>query len=57
MPALSSHAKAIVALVMAILGILDQWFGISLGIGETQVTMIIFLLTPILVWAIPNRGQ
>ena len=50
------HNKAIVSALMAVLGVLDQVFGISLGIGEEWVTSIIFILSPILVWWTPNKG-
>ena len=48
--------KALVALVMGILFIVQQFTGFNLGwISEAQVTTIIGLLTPVLVWAIPNK--
>lgn len=48
--------KALVALVMGILFIVQQFTGFNLGwITESQVTTIIGLLTPVLVWAIPNK--
>lgn len=53
----TGYEKAIIALVMAVLGILDQIFGITLGISEQWVTMVIFAVIPVLVWAVPNRGQ
>jgi hypothetical protein len=47
--------KAIVALVMAVLVIADQLWGISLGaITEESVTIVLAILTPILVWLVPN---
>lgn len=53
---MSQYSKAWVAAVMAILGVLDQIFGWSLpGISEQWVSSIIFVLTPILVWFVPNR--
>ena len=57
MPVLSANAKAIVALIMAILTILDQIFGVKFGISQEVVTVILAALTPILVWLIPNTEK
>lgn len=47
--------KAIVALVMAVLVIVEQAWGITIaGLSEEAVTVILAVLTPVLVWAIPN---
>ena len=53
----SSVDKAIVALIMGVLYILNAVAGINLGLTETQVATVIGLLTPILVWAIPNKSS
>lgn len=48
--------KAVVALVMAVLVVIDQAWGISLGpISEEWVTVLLAILTPVLVWLIPNH--
>lgn len=48
--------KALGALVMAVLVVIDQAWGLSLGpISEAWVTVILAILTPVLVWLIPNR--
>lgn len=53
---MSSNAKAIVALIMSALAVLDQIFGISFsGVSEAWVTSVIVILTPIFVWLVPNR--
>lgn len=51
----TSMDKALVALVMGVLFIMNSVFGVSLGFTEAQVAGVIGILTPILVWAIPNR--
>ncbi len=52
----TSIDKALVAMVMGILFIVQSFTGFNLGwITESQVTTIIGLLTPVLVWAIPNK--
>jgi hypothetical protein len=52
----TSIDKALVALVMGVLFIIQSFTGFNLGwITEAQVTTIIGLLTPVLVWAIPNK--
>jgi len=49
--------KALVAAIMAILQILDSIFGISLGITEGWLHSVLAVLTPILVWYVPNRTR
>lgn len=51
----TSMDKALVALVMGILYILNSVAGINLGFSETQVASVIGILTPILVYLIPNK--
>lgn len=50
--------KALVALVMSVLSILNMWFGIdisSLGITPESLSVILAALTPVFVWFFPNR--
>lgn len=50
------YSKALVALIMAILMILEEWFGISFpGLSEQWVITLLALITPILVWVTPNK--
>lgn len=51
----TSMDKALVALVMGGLFLLTQFTGINLGIGEDVVTGIVGVLTPLLVYLIPNK--
>jgi hypothetical protein len=52
----SSIDKALVALVMGILFIVQTYTGFSLSwISQETVSTIVGLLTPVLVWAIPNK--
>jgi hypothetical protein len=53
----TSLDKALVALVMAVLAILNQAFGIVTPsfLSEGNVTAIIAALTPLLVYLIPNK--
>ena len=53
---MEEYSKAWVALIGAILVIIDQTMGIKLGfLSEEQITIAISILTAVLVWAIPNR--
>jgi hypothetical protein len=47
--------KALTAVVMGLLSILNLVFGISLGIEPATVQIIISALTPVLVYLIPNK--
>jgi hypothetical protein len=51
----TSIDKALAALLMGVVAILDQLFGIDIGLGEDTVTAIAAALTPILVWLVPNK--
>ena len=54
---INANAKAIVAMIMSILAVLDQIFAIRFpGISEAWITSLIVLLTPLFVWLVPNRA-
>jgi hypothetical protein len=48
--------KALVAMVMGALFIINTFFGVNVSwISQETVATIIGLITPVLVWAIPNK--
>ncbi len=51
----TSIDKALTAIVMAALYMLNAFGGIDVGLAEESVAAIIAGVTPILVWLIPNR--
>lgn len=52
----TSIDKALVAMVMGILFILQTYVGLNTAwISQETVATIIGLITPVLVWAIPNK--
>jgi hypothetical protein len=52
----SSIDKALVAMVMGLLFILQTYVGLNTSwISQETVATIIGLITPVLVWAIPNK--
>ncbi len=52
----TSVDKALVALVMAVLFMLNDFFGINVPfLSQDTVTTAISLLTPILVYFVPNK--
>jgi hypothetical protein len=52
----TSIDKALTALVMGLLFIIQTYTGFSLGwLTPDTVATIIGLITPVLVWAIPNK--
>lgn len=54
----TSIDKALVALVMGVLFIIQTYTGFNLSwISQETITTIIGLLTPVLVWAIPNKSK
>jgi hypothetical protein len=53
----SSIDKALVAMVMGLLFILQTYVGLNTSwISQETVATIIGLITPVLVWAIPNKA-
>lgn len=54
----TSIDKALVAMVMGLLFILQTYTGLSVAwLTPDTVATIIGLITPVLVWAIPNRAS
>lgn len=51
----TSFDKALVALVMGVLSILNLKFGVNLGIEESTVSAVIAALTPFIVYFWPNK--
>jgi len=52
----TSIDKALVALIMGVLFIVQTYTGFNLSwLSHDTVTTVIGLLTPVLVWAIPNK--
>ena len=52
----TSVDKALVAVVMAALFLLNEFTGITIGLSEDTVAGIIGVVTPLLVYLIPNKG-
>lgn len=53
----TSIDKALVAMIMGVLFILQTFFGVSIAfLTPDAVATIVGLLTPVLVWAIPNKA-
>jgi hypothetical protein len=54
----TSIDKALTALIMGVLFIVQTYTGVSVGwLTPDTVATIIGLLTPVLVWAIPNKQK
>ncbi len=52
---ITAYNKAIAALIMAIIGIVNlKWPGV-IGLDQDTVTALVASLTPILVWIVPNK--
>jgi hypothetical protein len=52
----TSIDKALTALIMGLLYIIQTYTGVSIGwLTPDAVATVIGLLTPVLVWAIPNK--
>lgn len=54
----TSIDKALVALIMAVIWLVNFFFGYNLSwITQDTIATIVGLLTPILVWAVPNKAK
>lgn len=53
---MQAYNKAIVAVLMAIIAVANTFFNTGLVVDPATVNTVAALLTPILVWAIPNRS-
>lgn len=54
----TSMDKALVALIMSVIFLLNFFFGFNLGfVTQETVATVVSLLTPILVWATPNKSK
>ena len=52
----TSVDKAIVAFIMAAIWLINYFFGINLGwLTQDSVAAIVAALTPLIVWAVPNK--
>lgn len=53
---ITSVDKALVAIVMGALYIVNSMWGINIGLNEEAVSALIGLATPLLVWWWPNKA-
>jgi tryptophan-rich sensory protein len=53
----TSIDKALVALIMAAIYLLNAWTPLSFGVDEATVATVIGLLTPLLVYVVPNKAR
>ena len=51
----TSVDKALTAIVMAVLYLLNSLGGIDIGLSEETVAAILAALTPLVVWLVPNK--
>ena len=54
---MTAYNKAIVAAVMAAVGIVNAFWNTGLIVDEATVTAAVSLLTPLLVYIVPNKGN
>ena len=51
----TSIDKALVAVIMGAIAILNQGFHFNIGVSEATVNILATVLTPILVYLVPNK--
>lgn len=55
---MSAYSKAIVALIMAVIGVLNVVFGMDIEVSPEFITaLVVHVLTPALVYLVPNKGN
>lgn len=52
---IQAYNKAIVALVMALIGIYNLFVGFPINVDEATISTIVAIITPLLVYLIPNK--
>ena len=53
----TSIDKALVALIMSVIYILNTYYGFHLGVSEEMLNMIVSVFTPFLVYLVPNKKR
>jgi hypothetical protein len=53
---MQAYSKAIVAAVMAAIGLANTFFNAGIVVDPEAVNVVVGLLTPVLVYLIPNKG-
>lgn len=53
----TSIDKALAALVMALIYLANNHLGMNIGVSEATVNNVIALLTPVIVWLVPNKAK
>jgi len=54
----TSIDKALVALIMSVIWLINFFFGYNLSwLSQDTIATVVGLLTPILVWAVPNKAK
>jgi hypothetical protein len=54
---LAHYSKAIVAAIMAAIGLLNAFANTGIVVDPDAVTAAVSLLTPLLVYIVPNKGH
>ena len=49
--------KALTAIIMGLIYFANTYLGLNFGIDEALLNQIIVVLTPLLVWLVPNKKQ
>lgn len=52
---MSAYNKAWAAAVVAALTLVELYTGFSLGLSENAILALLAVLSPVLVWLVPNR--
>lgn len=54
---MAQYNKALVALIMAVIGLVNVIWGTNITANPEAVTAVVSLLTPALVYLVPNKGN
>lgn len=53
---MTKYNKAFVPILMGIIYLLNEKYGVSIPLSETEATMLVTLVTSTIVWLVPNRA-
>lgn len=52
---ISSYDKALAALAMAVIFLVNQFFGLGINVSPETINTVVAVVTPVLVYLVPNR--
>ena len=52
----TSFDKAIVAIIMGVIYLINSTFGLNIGVSADTVNALVVAISPLLIWLVPNKA-